>query len=502
MPLPWSEEEAGDGDGRANYRAAVADDALALTCSTGGDDSSSVPLSEMSLSTVQPKSGNNQGEGGGGGGSSVRRFAWAASSSADALFSDMDISRGSHSKEAARAAWESRAASLHLELAQALFAVTGGLDSAPLAACGRSRTRTSSGDNEWRRSSSDSNSVSPDSSPRGSLDRVSAAMTPSTMSNSLNNSSNGSMNGSSSSSVLPRRRPASRSPQRDDRGASMDDLGYRRPTLPQLEVALRRAQGCPAVLARGMDALNEVLEDESVRTLAQRGPVPELLFAAMRKFPRDEELLSRALYTTMLLLRPRGGSEGCLFKGDEMCSLRVEAVASEGVAVVLAAMHAHASSRRLQYMGCWALVNMALEASHKQALLDQGAISTVCVAMDAHKDDEMVQFRALFALINLVTIGGVSQTGSRAAAEALSERVVAATRNFLHCLNVAGRGCMVLYNLSLDGANHEFLRRLQVVPLLQAAAQAHPKDHMLEFVANSTASRLENHGDPNAMAIA
>ena len=419
----------------------------------------------------------------------------------------MDVSRGSshcNEKETPRVAWQSKAASLHLELAQALFAVTGGLDSAPLAACGRNRARTSSGENEWRRSSESSNS-SPDSSPRGSLDRVGAAMTPSTMSNSLNTSSSGSggLNGSSSSaSVLPRRRPASRSPQRDDHGASVDDLGYRRPSLPQLEVALRQAQGCPAVLARGMDALNEVLEDESVRTSAQRGAVPELLFAAMRKFPQDEELLSRALYTTMLLLRPRGGSEGCLFKGDEMCSLRVEAVASEGVAVVLAAMHAHASSRRLQYMGCWALVNMALEASHKQALLDQGAIATVCVAMDAHKDDAMVQFRALFALINLVTIGGVSQTGSRAAAEALSERVVAATRNFLHCLNVAGRGCMVLYNLSLDGANHEFLRRLQVVPLLQAAAQAHPKDHMLEFVANSTASRLENQGDDNAMTIA
>ena len=37
----------------------------------------------------------------------------------------------------------------------------------------------------------------------------------------------------------------------------------------------------------------------------------------------------------------------------------------------------------------------------------------------------------------------------------------------------------------------------------QAAAAAHPKDHMLEFVANSTASRLEHPtGDPNTMAVA
>jgi len=44
-----------------------------------------------------------------------------------------------------------------------------------------------------------------------------------------------------------------------------------------------------------------------------------------------------------------------------MSSQRIPAVESEGVAVVLATMRRFSSSRRLQYMGCWALVNMALE---------------------------------------------------------------------------------------------------------------------------------------------
>ena len=49
---------------------------------------------------------------------------------------------------------------------------------------------------------------------------------------------------------------------------------------------------------------------------------------------------------------------------------------------------------------------------------------------------------------------------------------------------------MVLYNLSLDTSNHEALARHKVVSILFAAATAHPGDRMLEFVAQSTASRL------------
>eukprot|EP00614_Pseudopedinella_elastica_P019164 CAMPEP_0172653350 /NCGR_PEP_ID=MMETSP1068-20121228/243780_1 /TAXON_ID=35684 /ORGANISM="Pseudopedinella elastica, Strain CCMP716" /LENGTH=539 /DNA_ID=CAMNT_0013467781 /DNA_START=43 /DNA_END=1662 /DNA_ORIENTATION=- len=260
--------------------------------------------------------------------------------------------------------------------------------------------------------------------------------------------------------------------------------------LEALAEVLEAGLCCPNVLAKAMDALNSALEDEATRAEAQRKKVPWLLFAAMRRWPEDEALLSRALYTSMLLLRPKGGSEGCLFKGDEMCSVFVASVVQEGVPLVLATMKRHRGSRRLQYMGCWAMVNMALESAHKQALLAGGAIQSVCEAMDEHTADPKVQFRALFALINLVTVGGVSQTESPAAAEALTRRVVRATSAFLGQVDVAGRGCMVLYNLSLDAANHGFLRRLQVAPLLHQAAAAHPADPMLQFVATSTAARL------------
>jgi len=239
-----------------------------------------------------------------------------------------------------------------------------------------------------------------------------------------------------------------------------------------------------------MDSLNVLLEDETSRFAAQQGPVPQLLFSAMRRWPEDEALLSRALYTAMLLLRPKGGSEGCLFKGGEMCPQRVAAVLETGVQTVLDTMARHVESRRLQYMGCWAMVNMALEGEHKQALLRCGAIKVVGSAMQQHESDPKVQFRALFALINLVTSAGKSQAESREQAVELARVVVKATQRFLTCLDVAGRGCMVLYNLSLDAANHFCLVDLGAPALLQAATEAHPKDSMLEFVAHSTATRL------------
>ena len=136
------------------------------------------------------------------------------------------------------------------------------------------------------------------------------------------------------------------------------------------------------------------------------------------------------------------------------------------------------------------MVNMALEASHKVKLLEHGAINTVCAAMDAHKDEPKVQFRALFALINLVTLDGISQMDSPERTEELIARVVDVTWRYIKHLDIAGRGWMVLYNLSLDASNYEFLLRNNVIELLREASQLHPVDHMLTFVYSSTAARI------------
>ena len=77
---------------------------------------------------------------------------------------------------------------------------------------------------------------------------------------------------------------------------------------------MRKTRCCAAVQTLAMDRLNHLLEDETRRTQAQTGDIPALIFDTMRECMDEEALLARALYTTMLVLRPKGGSEGCLFK--------------------------------------------------------------------------------------------------------------------------------------------------------------------------------------------
>jgi len=170
-----------------------------------------------------------------------------------------------------------------------------------------------------------------------------------------------------------------------------------------------------------------------------------------------------------------------------MSSVRIGAVLSEGVSAVLDSMRLHLDNPRLQYMGCWSLVNMALEPTHKAALLSAGVVDVISDAMDRHVHEPKVQFRALFALINLVTVSGIIQPKT---VENLIHRVVDATERFITYPDVAGRGCMVLYNMSLDRSNHAMLKTVQVPAVINRASELHTNDRLLKFVASSTACRL------------
>jgi hypothetical protein len=55
---------------------------------------------------------------------------------------------------------------------------------------------------------------------------------------------------------------------------------------------------------------------------------------------------------------------------------------------------------------------------------------------------------------------------------------------------VADRGCMVLYNLSLDERNHSYLNNLGVLDLMQKAIQLHPGDKVLESILQSSSGLL------------
>ena len=84
---------------------------------------------------------------------------------------------------------------------------------------------------------------------------------------------------------------------------------------------------------------------------------------------------------------------------------KIPSVIGMGIDAVLGCLRHNLVHAKIQEMGCWALVNMALRSSHKQALLHGGVIQVIVNAMDAHPSNKKVQYRALFALITLVNMG-------------------------------------------------------------------------------------------------
>jgi len=248
-----------------------------------------------------------------------------------------------------------------------------------------------------------------------------------------------------------------------------------------------------SVSVESMGTICKLLENESVRQEAQNSSLPEVLFELVRarRAAGSEEMIAKALYTIMLLLRPKGGSEGILLRTAKMSIPKIPSVIGVGIDSVLGCLRQNLCHAKIQEMGCWALVNMALRSSHKQALLHGGVIQVIVSAMDAHPTNKRVQYRALFALINLVNMGVRHKTTTaHVPAERIIDRVLESTTTFIKCRDVADRGCMVLYNLSLDARNHEYLRRSKVPVLMGQAVALHSNNRVLESIWNSTTSRL------------
>jgi hypothetical protein len=168
---------------------------------------------------------------------------------------------------------------------------------------------------------------------------------------------------------------------------------------------------------------------------------------------------------------------------------------SGGIAAVLRSMRVHLKNANVQAMGCWSLVNLALNHQQKLALLALDGLDAVLAAMAHHPTTLEVQFRALFALINLVIpeAGSVSTNtmdcGENAAHARVVRGVLAAMRHFPESEKLVRCGCLVLHNLSLDDKNVPHLLAFGVARPLQRAARSH-KDADVQRSAVSTLRRL------------
>ena len=169
---------------------------------------------------------------------------------------------------------------------------------------------------------------------------------------------------------------------------------------------------------------------------------------------------------------------------------------SGGIAAVLRSMRIHGKNANVQAMGCWSLVNLALNHQQKLALLALDGLDAVLAAMAHHPSTLEVQFRALFALINLVIpeAGSVSTNtmdcGENAAHARVVRGVLAAMRHFPESEKLVRCGCLVLHNLSSGRQERaSFISVRRRAALTEGRAQSH-KDADVQRSAVSTLRRL------------
>ncbi|KAH8099171.1 hypothetical protein JL720_2155 [Aureococcus anophagefferens] len=176
------------------------------------------------------------------------------------------------------------------------------------------------------------------------------------------------------------------------RAASVDDVSR----------IMRAHEDVAGVQRRCLETLAERLHCERARKAALEARVTAQVVAALWAFLPAAELQVVALHCVVFLARPIGGAEGMVFHRG-MASQGLDAFLGKrgGIAAVLASMRAHGSVDSVQAMGCWSLVNLALNHQQKLELLKLRGLDRVLDAMESHPRVLEVQFRALFALINL-----------------------------------------------------------------------------------------------------
>ena len=269
---------------------------------------------------------------------------------------------------------------------------------------------------------------------------------------------------------------------------------HRGATVSAVSEIMAEHGGVAGVQRRCLETLAERLHCEQARKAALEARVTAQVVAALWAFAKDASLQVVALHCVVFLARPIGGAEGMVFHRG-MASQGLEAFLGDdgGIAAVLASMREHGRDARVQAMGCWSLVNLALNHQQKLELLKLRGLDCVLDAMAHHPGVLEVQFRALFALINLV----IPEAGARAeddldlkhAYRRVVLHVLDAMASFPDSEKLVRCGCLVLHNLSLDDANVPHLLAAGVCLPLQRAARHH-KDADVQRSASSTLRRL------------
>jgi len=278
----------------------------------------------------------------------------------------------------------------------------------------------------------------------------------------------------------------------------------RRGDVAQVANIMKEFQDVIGLQYECLERLIIALHCERVRKRAIDAKLASCVIYILQRYSHNTELQSMALHCIVFLARPIGGAEGMVFcRGVHSNGL--EAFLYGGIDIVLDAMKNHISSSVVQAVGCWSLVNLALNRQQKIDILTKNGIQCIIRAMQIHPHCLDVQFRALFALINLVIPENVQQQFNQndphntntnntflpqdTISHDILDHVLIAMDRFGDSDKLIRCGCLVLHNLSLRPTNIPILQANNTSKPLLRAARTH-NDHDVQRSAISTLRRL------------
>ena len=151
---------------------------------------------------------------------------------------------------------------------------------------------------------------------------------------------------------------------------------------------LQKYVGCLEIQEQGMCALGNLSQLMQTKKLLGDIGCVEVILARMEKYP-DCERVQRY---------------GCSTVRDLVSGMKDNAERVEkygGIALVIAAMKAHASSVRVQDRGCMALSNMSEWEEYRPLIVETGGASAIASVMEKHRDHPQLRAHACNAMERL-----------------------------------------------------------------------------------------------------
>lgn len=248
------------------------------------------------------------------------------------------------------------------------------------------------------------------------------------------------------------------------------------------------------------DDLTQLLSARAIGILSAHEGNREVLMDAIPELMRrirapsvGTTFLHEALWSLVILCRPRGGVEGRPFTDDSFWQFRATHVVTfnDGVTALLKLIDDHRDHPMILSRVFWLLVNLCLCPSTKIKLQRRDVAQRVVDAMRRFPHHEELQHRAIFAAINLCVADPRGK--ERIFGTGVIGLMFQAMDSFPDSEAIHRYSCCVIRALRFDNdAMRVRLVRLGVVPRVEAMIEHFPNQKLLLKTARQTLTMFQS----------